>query len=176
MQRNNRIEHNGLGDTGRGQRRSRRSRRHLGMGGHLALAALMLVAPSPGLAQDPPLPTQLSGRAGGSTSLPDAIAATPRDANGNPCVGYGSFQPSHTITLPAAVPQLQLRVSSGRDDTTLVVKGPGGTVFCGDDPTADDPGAIVTISAPAPGPYQIWVGTFTPGGQPYYQLDVKTQP
>jgi hypothetical protein len=140
------------------------------------LAALLALGPTSALAQDTPLPPQLSGRAGGSTSLLDAIAKTPRDGNGNPCVGYGSFQPNHTVTLPANLSQLQFRVSSGRDDTTLVIQGPGGTVFCGDDPTADDPGAIVTIANPAPGPYQIWVGTFTPGGQPPYQLDLMAVP
>ena len=115
---------------------------------------------------------QYSGRAGGRTSIPDAIAGTPTDRTGQPCVGYASFQPNHEIALPAGSPRLRLQVTSGRDDTTLAVQGPDGTVLCGDDPTPGNPGAVVEIVDPSPGNYRIWVGSFSPGVQPYYQIEI----
>jgi hypothetical protein len=63
--------------------------------------------------------------------------------------------PDHTIKLNSNFDYLKLQVQSPQD-TTIVVKGPGGT-WCNDDVNGKNPG----ISGEwLPGNYQVWVGSY----------------
>lgn len=95
---------------------------------------------------------ELKGTAGGDTAARD-IAGRSETATGG-CVGFTGSQPNHVLRLNAGFKDLTVLVKSGTD-TTLVVKGPGGT-WCNDDFQGKNAGLDGQWQA---GDYRVWVGT-----------------
>ncbi|AFZ14441.1 hypothetical protein Cri9333_3622 [Crinalium epipsammum PCC 9333] len=99
--------------------------------------------------------TSIRGYTDGSYSLP-SIAN--RDRNNNACIGFASPAPDHVIILQKDFARLQIKVNSRGKDTTLVIKGPGGTIRCGDD-TGKTKDASISDTKWKAGEYQVWVGS-----------------
>jgi hypothetical protein len=105
---------------------------------------------SPGFSPDP---TEIRGIGGGSVAAKDV--AEQSDTPTGSCVGYMDAQPDHTLNLKAFFSYLNVQIQS-KSDTTIVVRGPGGT-WCNDDAQEKDAG----ISGEwLPGTYQVWVGSY----------------
>ena len=96
--------------------------------------------------------TSISGTAGGGTSLRD-VAGKGETATGS-CLGFGKGQPDQILRLNSGFRDLTVVVKSSVD-TTIVVKGPGGT-WCNDDFQGKNPGLDGQWQA---GEYKIWIGT-----------------
>ena len=112
---------------------------------------------SPGFMPDPIVQ---QGAAGGPV---DASAAAP----GAGCTGHIAQQPNHVLQVTAPFSRLRIVVSS-RADTTLMVRGPDGSVRCVDDTNGDvNP---VLEGAFAPGPHTVFVGTYQPGAPAAYVI------
>jgi hypothetical protein len=80
---------------------------------------------------------------------------------GSNCSGYIANAPDYTIDFQGAgrVP-LDISVNSSTD-TTLVVMGPDGSVYCNDDSDGLNP--ALSIGHPRAGNYAVWVGTYSDG-------------
>ncbi|NJR59790.1 MAG: hypothetical protein HC769_13660 [Cyanobacteria bacterium CRU_2_1] len=102
-----------------------------------------------------PDPTTVRGISGGSLTAGD-IAGRAETATG-PCNGFVDEQPDHTIVLNEFFNYLSLQVQSP-EDTTLVIRGPGGT-WCNDDYADQNPGIAGQWLS---GTYQIWIGSYEP--------------
>ncbi|MBD2465993.1 hypothetical protein H6G89_33960 [Oscillatoria sp. FACHB-1407] len=105
---------------------------------------------SPGFSPDP---TTVRGISGGPRPASD-LAGRADTATG-PCIGYIDEQPDHTVTLTEFFDYLSLQVESA-DDTTIVVRGPGGT-WCNDDYNGVNPGIAGQWLS---GTYEVWVGSY----------------
>jgi hypothetical protein len=80
------------------------------------------------------------------------------------CRGYVAEAPTLSVnnsTMAGIIP-LNIRVTASAD-TTLLVRAPDGTWMCDDD-GAGNLNPAIRISGPVNGQYDIWVGTFSPGG------------
>ena len=99
-----------------------------------------------------PDPIEIGGISGGNVPA-KTIAGTSETPNG-PCVGFVDEKPDHTLVLTDSFNYLKLLVQSP-DDTTLVVRGPGGT-WCNDDSEGKNP---AIVGQWLPGTYSIWVGS-----------------
>lgn len=100
-----------------------------------------------------PDPTTLRGISGGEV-LANQAAERPETTTG-PCNGFVDQLPDHTIVLTQYFNYLSLQVQS-TDDTTLIIRGPGGT-WCNDDYAGKNPGIAGQWLS---GTYQIWVGSY----------------
>lgn len=100
-----------------------------------------------------PDPTTIRGISGGDRAASE-IAGRSSTATG-PCNGSVDTQPDHTIVLTQFFSYLSLQVQSN-EDTTLVIRGPGGT-WCNDDYDGKNPGIAGQWLS---GTYQVWVGSF----------------
>ncbi|HEY9621954.1 MAG TPA: hypothetical protein V6C78_16475 [Crinalium sp.] len=100
-----------------------------------------------------PDPTTVRGISGGPRLASD-LAGRAETATG-PCNGYVDEQPDHTIVLTQFFSYLRLQVQSPAD-TTIVVRGPGGT-WCNDDYQGKDPGIAGQWLS---GTYQVWIGSY----------------
>ncbi len=96
--------------------------------------------------------TSISGTAGGGTSLRD-VAGKDETATGS-CLGFGKGEADQILRLNSGFRDLTVVVKSSMD-TTIVVKGPGGT-WCNDDFQGKNPGLDGQWQA---GEYKIWIGT-----------------
>lgn len=105
-----------------------------------------------------PDPRTLTGIAGGPMS---AMAI-----NGS-CRGYIPATPNHLLTLNSYFPFLRVYANSAAD-TTLVIRGPNGQVWCADDTYGFNPG--VDLAGAPPGTYQIFVGTYAAGNSAPYTI------
>ena len=104
-----------------------------------------------------------TGATGGSFSLP-SIAN--RDRHNNFCLGYsGNQTPDHVLTLQKDFARLRLQVDSSGTPTTLVVRGPNGTIRCGNNNLEDTDWKA--------GTYNIWVGAKNEGVTSNYTLRVQ---
>lgn len=110
-----------------------------------------------------PDPFQLRGISGGEIAA-EAVAGRLETETG-PCLGYVGEQPDHRITLNSFFDYLSLEVISA-GDTTLVVKGPGGT-WCSDNLSRQNP---AIAGQWMPGEYQIWVGSVNPTQYSTYDM------
>lgn len=100
-----------------------------------------------------PDPTEVRGISGGSVSAREVAGQADTPTGG--CLGFVDAQPNHTIELKAFFNYLSLQVQSP-EDTTIVVKGPGGT-WCNDDFQDKNAGLDGQWLA---GTYQVWVGNY----------------
>lgn len=96
---------------------------------------------------------ELRGIGGGSIAVQDVAGR--RETQTGPCNGFVDAEPDHTVVLSAFFSHLSLKVQSPQD-TTLVIKGPGG-IWCNDDHEGKNPGIAGEWLA---GTYQIWVGSY----------------
>ncbi len=114
---------------------------------------------------------RLQGVSGGPVRASDPAVANRVDSATGPCVGYVDRQPNHALNLTARFDSLRVAVESPAD-TTLVVKGPGGT-WCNDDFGNSQNPAIV--GEWQPGRYGIWVGSYQENEYHPYILRVTQQ-
>ena len=108
------------------------------------------VSLSPGFNRDP---LTVRGISGGPLTAAD-LAERSETPTG-PCVGFVDEEPDHTMELIDFFDYLSLEVES-TEDTTLIVRGPGGT-WCNDDFNRTNPGIAGQWLS---GTYQIWVGSY----------------
>ncbi len=111
-----------------------------------------------------PDPYIIRGASGGS--IPAAIIAQRETTPNGPCVGLVDEEPDHRIVLTAFFNYLSLQVQSAQD-TTIVVKGPGGS-WCNDDLDGKSPGIAGQWLK---GTYEVWVGSYESGK--YYPYIIK---
>ncbi|MDB9538098.1 hypothetical protein NWP22_14500 [Anabaenopsis tanganyikae CS-531] len=100
-----------------------------------------------------PDPVKVRGMSGGSLPARQ-IAGRSQTATGA-CTGFFHLTPGHTLELKTGFDYLKLLIQSPQD-TTMIVKGPGGT-WCNDDFDRENPGIVGEW---LPGIYQIWVGSY----------------
>ncbi len=80
------------------------------------------------------------------------------------CNGFVAEAPDISIdnSTLAGLIALDIAVTAAGGDTTLLVHTPGGAWLCNDDASGFNP--ALHITSPVNGQYDIWVGTFAPGG------------
>ncbi|MGD1805841.1 hypothetical protein ACP6PL_10445 [Dapis sp. BLCC M126] len=83
-----------------------------------------------------------------------------------PCAGFIDKEPDHRIILNGFFESLKLEVKSS-EDTTLVIRGPGGS-WCNDDFEGKNPGIIGQWFS---GTYEIWIGSYQ--RNKYYPYVIK---
>ncbi|MFW6357962.1 MAG: hypothetical protein ACOC0N_01910 [Chroococcales cyanobacterium] len=114
-----------------------------------------------------PDPLVLRGISGGMIPASDPTIAGRAASPTGPCVGYVDRQPDHTVTLTGFFNFLNIQVQSD-EDTTLVIKGPGGS-WCNDDVKAKNPGVAGQWLE---GEYGIWVGSYDQNEYHPYRLRI----
>ncbi|MBE9049991.1 hypothetical protein IQ243_06130 [Nostocales cyanobacterium LEGE 11386] len=112
-----------------------------------------------------PDPLIVRGMSGGS--VPGKKVAGRSESLTGPCTGFVDETPGHILKLTSAFDYLKLQVQSPQD-TTMIVKGPGGT-WCNDDFEGKNPGIVGEW---LPGDYQIWVGSYEKGKYFPYTLQI----
>ncbi|MBD6620111.1 hypothetical protein FNW02_31035 [Komarekiella sp. 'clone 1'] len=115
-----------------------------------------------------PDPMTVRGMSGGLVSG-NQVAGKDETATG-PCNGFVDETPDHTLALTSKFDYLRLQIQSP-EDTTMIVKGPGGT-WCNDDFDGKNSGIIGEW---LPGSYQIWVGSYNQGKYLPYTLQITTE-
>jgi hypothetical protein len=108
-----------------------------------------------------PDPQTLSGVSGGPHDA-SALGTTPF----GPCAGSIATRPDHLLTVEEPFEYLRIRGFSD-GDTSLVIRGPDGQVYCNDDAVGLDPQIEGSFAA---GVYQIFVGAYG-GDSAAYTLD-----
>jgi hypothetical protein len=96
-----------------------------------------------------------------------------RDHRGLICTGFADTNPDYVLTLQDSFEQLTIRVDSGGNDTTLLVKGPNDVVRCGEDVDRRNLDAQIQDGGWGPGTYSIWVGAHNQGQRYTYSLIVS---
>lgn len=115
---------------------------------------------------------RVAGSTGGSYSLP-SIANS--DRNKKPCIGFASQTPDHILVLEKDFSNLTIQINSRGKDTTLLIKGPNNTIYCGDDTGLRKDASVEATNLKA-GTYEIWVGSLEAGQRWNYILTVREQP
>ncbi|MBA4808787.1 hypothetical protein [Brevundimonas sp.] len=87
-----------------------------------------------------------------------AGGSIPASAARSGCEGSVSAAPDLQLDFEAGTLDLTIKAMAS-EDTTLLVKTPGGQWLCDDD-SGGGLNPMVTISAPSDGRYDIWVGTY----------------
>jgi hypothetical protein len=100
-----------------------------------------------------PDPTTVRGISGGPLLASD-ISGRQDTATGS-CIGYIDEQPDHRMVLTEPFNFLSLQIQSP-ENTTLVVRGPGGS-WCNDDYVDMNPALAGQWLS---GTYEIWVGSY----------------
>jgi hypothetical protein len=101
-----------------------------------------------------PNPLTVRGMSGGA--IPgNKIAGKAETQPTGPCKGFMDEVPKHTVKLTNRFDYLKFVVQSPAD-TTMIIKGPGGT-WCNDDFDGKNPGIVGEW---LPGTYQIWIGSY----------------
>ncbi len=97
--------------------------------------------------------TTVRGISGGPL-LASEISGRPETVTGE-CLGYVDTEPDHRITLTGFFEYLRLEIQSP-EDTTLVVRGPGGS-WCSDDVLGFNPAIAGQWFS---GTYDVWIGSY----------------
>jgi hypothetical protein len=112
-----------------------------------------------------PDPLTVRGMSGGSIS--GRVIAGRKDTLTGPCQGFFDRKPDHSLELTNKFEYLKLQIQSP-EDTTLVIKGPGGS-WCNDDFDGKNPGIVGEW---LPGTYKIWVGVYQRNRYLPYKLQI----
>nr|WP_232731844.1 hypothetical protein [Oscillatoria sp. PCC 10802] len=112
-------------------------------------------------------PMAIRGISGGEVAA-EKIAGRKETPTG-PCAGFADEEPDHILTLTAFFNYLSLQVESP-EDTTLIVRGPGGS-WCSDDQMnrGQNPGIAGQWRA---GTYKIWIGSYKAKTYHPYSLEI----
>ena len=142
-------------------------------GGRLQFAINCNTAAAPP-APRPPRPAPAPGATYGTVTLRSGFLPDPRivqvqaggaiaaERVGNACRGYIAQAPDVRLVYTAG--SLPLIISAGSSaDTTLVVRAPGGEIYCDDDGGQIALNPSVRLNSPRSGTYDIWVGTYSAG-------------
>ncbi len=89
------------------------------------------------------------------------------------CRGYIDSNPDHMLYLNSPFNFLRVYVSSS-SDTTLMVRGPSGEVYCADDTYGTNP--AVDLQGAMPGMYQVFVGSYSQGNSAPYTVGFTEMP
>ncbi|MEB3343269.1 hypothetical protein [Okeania sp.] len=114
--------------------------------------------------KSPPKQIIIRGLSGGPMSAKETIGR--ENTVTGPCVGFIDKEPDHRIILKGFFKSLKLEVKSS-EDTTLVIRGPGGS-WCNDDFEGKNPGIIGQWFS---GTYEIWIGSYQ--RNKYYPYVIK---
>ena len=106
----------------------------------------------------------IRGLSGGPISAKDTIGR--ENTITGPCVGFIDKEPDHRLILNGFFQSLKLEVKSS-EDTTLVIRGPGGS-WCNDDFEGKNPGITGQWFS---GTYDIWIGSYQ--RNKYYPYVIK---
>lgn len=98
-------------------------------------------------------PLTVRGMSGGTISAKKIAGRT--DTPTGACTGYMDREPDHTLRLKSKFDYMKLVVESP-EDTTLVIKGPGGT-WCNDEFENKNPGIVGEWLS---GNYKVWIGSY----------------
>lgn len=115
-----------------------------------------------------PDPSTVRGISGGPKAA-NEVAGRAETITG-PCNGFVDEQPDHTVVLTEFFQYLRLQIQSS-EDTTLVIRGPGGT-WCNDDYSGKNPGIAGQWLS---GTYQIWIGSYEQTGYHPYVIRMTEQ-
>jgi hypothetical protein len=135
------------------------------LGGALSAQA-QICAPATIKPKFAPDPMVLECVAGGTQSA-SSVAGTAETPTGA-CLGFVDNQPNHKLELKAFFNYLSI-VADGQADTTIVVKGPGGT-WCNDDYQGKNAGVSGQW---LPGSYEVWVGDYNKDKNTQYKLKIS---
>ncbi len=113
-----------------------------------------------------PDPITVRGISGGSQVA--GTVSGRADTTTGACVGFVDETPDHRMTLTDFFDYLRLEVQSS-DDTTLVIRGPGGS-WCSDDYTGVNPGIAGQWFS---GTYDIWVGSYRENSYHPYVIQIS---
>jgi hypothetical protein len=113
----------------------------------------------------------VSGQTFSAFSLP-AMLGQIKDNQGNDCLGFVGDKPDYTLNITSDFSQLHLQVNSS-GDTTMAIKSPNNTLYCGDDTDANNPDASLTLTNLPVGEYKVWVGAFDQGDRLNYSLTIR---
>ena len=126
----------------------------------------LIIELSPGFSPDPLV---IRGISGGS--IPAAEIANRDMTHNGPCVGLVAEEPDHRIVLTKYFNYLSLEVSSS-EDTTLVIRGPGGS-WCNDDQEDKNPGIAGQWLK---GTYEVWIGSYEENNYRPYTIKITGAP
>jgi hypothetical protein len=93
------------------------------------------------------------------------------DTFGNTCNGFVASNPDFVAFVDGGGFDVEFTARSA-EDTTLVVRGPDGSVFCDDD-SGGDFNPLVLVDGAANGPYEVWLGTFSAVGNAPATLSIR---
>ncbi len=116
-----------------------------------------------------PDPMTIRGVSGGP--IPATNVAQMEDTETGSCVGFVDKEPDHTLTLTSFFDFLSLQIDSSQD-TTLVIKGPGGT-WCVDDARNNKNPSVA--GQWLEGNYEVWVGSYTQDEYHPYVISISQQ-
>ncbi|MEB3356042.1 MAG: hypothetical protein VKK04_04900 [Synechococcales bacterium] len=113
--------------------------------------------------------TTVRGISGGE--LPASQVSGRGDTVTGACVGFVDTEPDHKMVLTEYFEYLSLAIESP-EDTTLVVRGPGGS-WCNDDLNGKNPGISGQWFS---GTYEIWVGSYSENTYHPYVIRISEMP
>lgn len=115
-----------------------------------------------------PAPATVRGISGGALAANELVGRA--ETITGACVGFIDQQPDHRMVLTQFFNYLSLQIQS-TENTTLVVRGPGGT-WCNDDYSGKNPGIAGQWLS---GTYEIWIGSFEQNTYHPYVIEMTEQ-
>lgn len=115
-----------------------------------------------------PAPATVRGISGGAVPA-NELTGRAETITGD-CVGFIDQQPDHRMVLTQFFNYLSLQIQS-TENTTLVIRGPGGT-WCNDDYSGKNPGIAGQWLS---GTYEIWIGSFEQNTYHPYVIEMTEQ-
>jgi hypothetical protein len=113
-----------------------------------------------------PDPLKVRGMSGGAKTG-SQVAGKEQTPPTGPCKGFMDAAPDHILKLTSNFDYLKLVVQSPAD-TTMIIKGPGGT-WCNDDFDGKNPGIVGEW---LPGTYRVWIGSYEKNNHFPYTLKI----